>query len=474
MTQRRRSAPTSGSASLHRRLHVLNITFINLFKMTSLEMITTKELGKLELSEPDEQSIWKPTPSIMVDTSVALKSLVDTLMSLEQSFGSVYMDLEGVKLSRLGSISLIQILVPSSAQAFILDVHTLGKTAFDTFGSEGKSLKDALESDNIKKYLFDVRNDSDALFALFGVRLAGAVDIQLLELASRRGDKHVVCGLAKCIEQEQALPLRALEQWQSTKKEVVKMFDPKLGGSYEVFNARPLPQILIEYCVGDVDFLPLLSAIYQSRLDSLWLEEVRIETEKRLKESRSPSYQPHGKQKSLGPRKWRYPPKEGQVIGGAPKKERKSSKSKKSSAVQTPNNLVAPVAAPVHKNGEKPTAAVPAPAPKKEKKPTAVEGGFKAKKGKQPTATAPSALKKGHESTGVGGSAPEKEKNSIAIVPEGGGKGKPKVGGGKGKSKHPSTFAYSDVSFQDSLYAKDWSVYDKDCGWCGRCGDGIL
>jgi hypothetical protein len=50
--------------------------------MTSLEMITTKELGKLELREPDEQSIWKPTPSTMVDTSVALKTLVDTLIPL--------------------------------------------------------------------------------------------------------------------------------------------------------------------------------------------------------------------------------------------------------------------------------------------------------------------------------------------------------------------------------------------------------
>lgn len=139
--------------------------------------------------------------------------------------------------------------------------------------------------------------------------MAGVVDIQLLEIASRRAAKHIVCGLAACIEQEQALPSLALSQWQSTKKEVVKMFDPKLGGSYEIFNKRPLPQILVEYCIGDVQFSPILSTVYQSRLNNYWSEEVLVETEKRLQDSRSPGYQPRGKQKIFGPRNWRYPKK---------------------------------------------------------------------------------------------------------------------------------------------------------------------
>ncbi|KAK4896328.1 hypothetical protein LTR27_005851 [Elasticomyces elasticus] len=122
--------------------------------------------------------------------------------------------------------------------------------------SEGKTLRTILGSERIKKYFFDVRNDADAL-----VRLAGVVDVQLLELASRRGPKHVVCGLAACLEHEHALPSSNLHVWQTTKTEVVKMFDPKLGGSYEVFNIRPLPQILIDYCAGDVEVLPTLSAI---------------------------------------------------------------------------------------------------------------------------------------------------------------------------------------------------------------------
>jgi exonuclease 3'-5' domain-containing protein 1 len=414
----------------------MNTTSINLLNMTSLEMITTRELGKLELSEPEEKSIWKPTPAVMVDTSATLKSLVDTLMSLERSSGSVYVDLEGVKLSRLGSISLIQILVPLSEQAFIVDVHTLGKTAFDTLGSEGKSLKNALESDKLKKYLFDVRNDSDALFALFGVRLAGAVDIQLLELASREGEKHVLCGLAKCIEQEQALPPRALEQWQRTKKEVVKMFDPKLGGTYEVFNVRPLPQDLVEYCVGDVDFLPLLAKIYQSRLDCHWLEKVRVETGKRLEESRSPKYQPHGRQKALGPNRWRFPPKEGKksksaatVTASASKKAQKSFVTVATSALKE-ERPTANMSASVPKKGKKSTATVAGASPKTGEKSSAGVGGSESKKREKPsavptpnkggkstaTAAAPASANGKKPIAAIAASASKKEKKSTAMI----------------------------------------------------------
>jgi exonuclease 3'-5' domain-containing protein 1 len=281
--------------------------------MESLDIVAVIEdkLSKLSHYEAMPESDRARMLVTMVDTPAAIRSLVDILAPLEQSLGSIYLDLEGINLSRYGSVSLLQIFVPSYQQPFIVDVHTLGVQAFNASSSEGKTMKDVLESKIIKKHLFDARNDSDALYALFGVRLAGVVDIQLLELASRRGAKHIVCGLAACIEQEQALPSLALSQWQSTKKEVVKMFDPKLGGSYEIFNKRPLPQILIEYCIGDVQVLPILTTIYQSRLNNHWSEEVLAETEKRLEDSRSPGYQPRGKQKIFGPRNWRYPRKGG-------------------------------------------------------------------------------------------------------------------------------------------------------------------
>ena len=266
-------------------------------------------LKALGLGEGASQSVEQTANPQLVDTPEAVKALVDTLFSLEADCASIYVDLEGVSLSRHGSISLIQIWIPLHQQAFFVDVYMLGTRTFDTLNSDGKTMRSILESERIKKCFFDVRNAQMRYTPSFNVRLAGVADIQLLELASRRGPKHVLCGLATCVDQEQTLSTPLLHKWQSTKTEVAKMFDPKRGGSYKVFNIRPLPQILIDYCDGDVRVLPMLSAIYEKRLSNGWSEKVRIETEKRLADSRRPEYKPQGKHKIFGLRSWRFPPK---------------------------------------------------------------------------------------------------------------------------------------------------------------------
>ena len=53
------------------------------------------------------------------------------------------------------------------------------------------SLKAILESPKTPKVFFDVRMDSDALYALFGVKLAGIIDLQLMEVASGSWCVHV-------------------------------------------------------------------------------------------------------------------------------------------------------------------------------------------------------------------------------------------------------------------------------------------
>jgi exonuclease 3'-5' domain-containing protein 1 len=50
--------------------------------------------------------------------------------------------------------------------------------------------------------IFDIRNDSDALFSLFQISVDGIKDLQLMELATRRGSKDFVAGLATCVEIE--------------------------------------------------------------------------------------------------------------------------------------------------------------------------------------------------------------------------------------------------------------------------------
>ena len=82
---------------------------------------------------------------------------------------------------------------------------TLQHNAFDTVGSSGCTLRAVLESDNIIKIFFDIRNDSDALFSLYGVRVGGIEDLQLMELASQTFNKRHINGSAKCAERDSTI-----------------------------------------------------------------------------------------------------------------------------------------------------------------------------------------------------------------------------------------------------------------------------
>ena len=274
--------------------------------MATQDLVTA--IQALNMAESLSRSSEQGARVQLVDTLQSVQSLVDTMSSSQASVVPLCLDLEGVNLSRHGTISFIQIWIHMLEQAFLVDVHTLGARAFEVSDSKGNTLRTILESETTQKYFFDVRNDSDALYALFGIQLAGVKDVQLLELASRRGPKHILNGLGNCIEQAQFLEEPALQKWQSTKQKVVKMFDSKNGGSYEIWNVRPLPQELIDYCVGDVRFLPILVTTYESRLNAQWSERASVETVKRLQESRSPGYRPKGKHKLFGPKRWRFPP----------------------------------------------------------------------------------------------------------------------------------------------------------------------
>lgn len=80
----------------------------------------------------------------------------------------IYIDLEGERLGRYGSVSLITVLVYSGEgleRTFVIDIYTLGSAAFDAVGECSKSLKNILEAPEISRVFFDVRRNSEALFA---------------------------------------------------------------------------------------------------------------------------------------------------------------------------------------------------------------------------------------------------------------------------------------------------------------------
>jgi exonuclease 3'-5' domain-containing protein 1 len=143
-----------------------------------------------------------------VESVSTLTSLLDDFAALPIQPPSLYLDLEGIRLRRQGSISIISIYVAPTKKVYLVDIYRLGK------------------------------------------------DLQLMELATRQGPKDFVTGLAKCIQKDSVVSTSVKAEWQRTKDGASRLYNPKKGRRYEIFNARPLHPNILQYYAGDVALLP--------------------------------------------------------------------------------------------------------------------------------------------------------------------------------------------------------------------------
>jgi exonuclease 3'-5' domain-containing protein 1 len=166
-----------------------------------------------------------------VDSVESLQLFIQELVELinHPSPKTLYLDLEGINLSRNGTISLLTLLVPDDTdgnRVFLVDIHTLGSSAFDTLSTISPScdqatcFKEILESPKTTKILFDVRNDADALYSHFRIKMQNVTDLQLMEHAARvsagQGSRFVH-GLAKCVRVDSALSAEEKKAWEIAK-----------------------------------------------------------------------------------------------------------------------------------------------------------------------------------------------------------------------------------------------------------------
>ena len=246
----------------------------------------------------------------IINTTKQIGDLVDWLVAPPIQYSpTMYIDLEGVNLCREGSVSILTLLIDTdeipTRRVYLIDVHVLGTQAFNTTGAKEKTLKDILQDEKIPKVFFDVRNDSDALFAHFGVQLQGVEDVQLMESATRKTtqSRRLLSGLAKCMEINTPMLFGGggLGSWEQAKDKGERLFKPERGGSYAVFNQRPIPEEIIDYCVGDVQCLPELREKFWGTRTVAWRDLVKEESKKRVAASQRPEYQPHDREKALAP-----------------------------------------------------------------------------------------------------------------------------------------------------------------------------
>ena len=235
------------------------------------------------------------------DTPPPTPTLISSLPDLRVFLSSIppsstfYLDLEGKSLSRNGTLSLLTVLAHPTRATSIIDVQTLGNCAFTTPSIGGKTLKAILEDPDTPKCLWDVRNDADALWAHHKVRLAGVTDVQLLENASRVGDKTYLRGLDKCVEKDLRLKFVEVHRWVKTKKEVQALMPD------DIFAGRPLDAKTIQYCVNDVVYLPALHDLYTKRITIEWLRKAMDESARRVVEACGSAYEPQSEKKRFGP-----------------------------------------------------------------------------------------------------------------------------------------------------------------------------
>ncbi|TKA55105.1 hypothetical protein B0A55_12892 [Friedmanniomyces simplex] len=243
---------------------------------------------------------------MFLDTTAALKKFLRDLGNCDGQPPRLYVDLEGNKLSRNGTLSLVTILLEPESEIYLVDVTTLGRDAFTTAGADGRTLKAVLESKDIVKVFFDIRNDSDALFGLHEIRVAGIEDLQLMELASRNFSKRHINGLAKCIERDSALPFVEKREWKVNKERGRKLFDPALGGGYAVFDERPLSSEMERYCVQDVIYMPALRELYRAKLCDAWWKKIEKETVARIELSQGKYFNGQGMHMAKSPKGWEH------------------------------------------------------------------------------------------------------------------------------------------------------------------------
>ncbi len=246
----------------------------------------------------------------IINTTKQISDLVDWLVFRHANVPAwqgptMYIDLEGVDLCRKGSLSIFTLLISTGitiTRICLIDVHTLGAQAFETRGTEHTTLKDILQDEKIPKVFFDVRNDFDVLFAHFGIALQGIEDVQLMESATRKTtySRKFVSGLAKCVENN-VFNHKERANWLLLKEKGERLFLAKYGGSYEVFNQRPMLEDIVSYCVGDVKHLPELRERFWYNLAYRWKDLVREKSQERVALSQRADYQPHGSDRAVAP-----------------------------------------------------------------------------------------------------------------------------------------------------------------------------
>lgn len=215
----------------------------------------------------------------MSASDVVLVDTVDAcILAVQELLRSsvIAVDLEGVDLGRHpGKACVMQMCCAApDAPVYLFDIIALQEAGF-----EAGRLCELLGAPQVQKVFFDARADCDALFHNHNVSVQNAYDLQVLyHLKFQRPGSNLAglgAALAEYGKTEIAVP--ELERLERVKQEGKLLFAPELGGSYGVWEDRPLQVELVAYCVADVGHMVGMRKLWGSeQLDKLVCEITRM------------------------------------------------------------------------------------------------------------------------------------------------------------------------------------------------------
>ena len=208
----------------------------------------------------------------------------------------LFLDLEGIQLGKTGTICLLQSYYGKD-KVDILDIWTDPEPL-----REGGGMRRMLEDPEWTKYMFDPRGDAANLYSSFGIRMKNVICLQLAEVAFDRSmgyQRRFVNGLCKVLDR--VMTIHESHQSKQIKERGRRYFCPDLGGDYQVFCQRPLPDALVEYCELDVAFLPRLKEKFYDPLPDNRKEWVKTKSQERAELGFGSNPLPSGRDACLAP-----------------------------------------------------------------------------------------------------------------------------------------------------------------------------